>query len=207
MKLYFKAGACSLSPHIVLRESGLDFTAVSVDLTSKKTEQNQDYFALNPQGKVPALELDDGTVLTETVAIVQYIADLKPDRRLLAPAGCVARYQTLAWLNFIATDLQGSFYLLFSADTPDEFSLTIRDRLQKNFQWVNDEVNDRQWLMGQHFTVADACLFTVVRWAKAAKLSLTGMDALAVWFERVAERPAVAAALQAEGLEDVPGAR
>ncbi|MEM6159447.1 glutathione transferase GstA [Erwinia sp. P6884] len=202
MKLYFKAGACSLSPHIVLHESGLDFTVVSVDLKTKRTEQNEDFFTLNAKGKVPALALDDGTVLTETVAIVQYIADRKPDRQLLAPTGCLTRYQTLEWLSFIATELQEPFYALFRSGVPDEYRLQVREQLQQKFRWVNDQIEGKQWLMGLHFTVADACLFTVMRWAKPVELALSGLDALNGWYERVAERPAVAAALQGEGLKE-----
>jgi len=201
MKLYFKSGACSLSPHIVLHESGLDFTVVSVDLTSKKTEQNGDFLAINPQGKVPALELDDGTILTETVAIVQYIADQKPDRQLLAPTGCLTRYQTLEWLNFIATALHENFYALYRSGVPEEYRTQVREQLQSKFHRINEALEGKQWLMGQHFTVADAYLFTVMRWAKAVKLDFTGLDKLTTWFERVAERPAVAAALQAEGIQ------
>jgi len=201
MKLYFKSGACSLSPHIVLHESGLDFTVVSVDLTSKKTEQNGDFLAINPQGKVPALELDDGTILTETVAIVQYIADQKPDRQLLAPTDCLTRYQTLEWLNFIATALHENFYALYRSGVPEEYRAQVRERLQSKFHRINEALEGKQWLMGQHFTVADAYLFTVMRWAKAVKLDFTGLDKLTTWFERVAERPAVAAALQAEGIQ------
>ncbi|MDW8848080.1 glutathione transferase GstA [Erwinia sp. MMLR14_017] len=201
MKLYLTSGACSLSPHIVLHESGLDFTVVSVDLKSKKTEQNGDFLAINPQGKVPALELDDGTILSETVAIVQYIADQKPDRQLLAPTGCMTRYQTLEWLNFIATALHEHFYALYRSGVPEEYRTQVREQLQSKFRRVNDALEGKQWLMGQHFTVADAYLFTVMRWAKAVKLDLTGLDTLTTWFERAAERPAVAAALQAEGVQ------
>lgn len=202
MKLYFHAGACSLSPHIVLQESGLDFTVVSVELNSKKTEQGEDFFALNPQGKVPALALDDGTILTETVAIVQYIADLKPDRQLLAPTGCLLRYQTLEWLNFIATALQENFYALYRSGVPDDYRSQVREQLQRKFRRVNEALEGKQWLMGQHFTVADACLFTVMRWAMAMKLDLSGLDTLRMWFERVADRPAVAATLHAEGIQN-----
>lgn len=200
MKLYFHSGACSLSPHIVLQESGLDFTLVSVALSSKKTEQNEDFLTINPQGKVPALELDDGTVLTETVAVIQYIADRKPDRLLLAPTGCITRYQTLEWLNFIATSLHENFYALYRSGVPEDYRNQVREQLQIKLGWINGALNGNQWLMGQHFTVADAYLFTVMRWAKAVKLDMRGLDTLTAWFERVAERPAVAAALRAEGL-------
>ncbi|WP_455819283.1 glutathione transferase GstA [Pseudomonas cerasi] len=200
MKLFCKPGACSLSPHIVLRESGLDFTLVTVDTKTKKTEQGEDYLRINPKGQVPALQLDDGSVLTEGVAIVQYLADLKPDRQLLAPSGSLTRYHTLEWLNYIATELHKGFSPLFRPTTPDEFKALSRELLEQKFHYVNAELKEKQWLMGLRFTVADAYLFTVTRWAHALKLNLNGLDALNDWFERVAARPDVIAALKAEGL-------
>ncbi|MCP2233621.1 MULTISPECIES: glutathione transferase GstA [Erwinia] len=200
MKLYCKSGACSLSPHIVLRETGLDFTLVNIDLKAKTTEQGEDYLLINPKGQVPALELNDGSVLTEGVAIVQYLADLKSDRQLLAPAGSLTRYHTLEWLNFIATELHKGFSPLFRPTTPEEVKNLAREQLMQKFQYVNNELKEKQWLLGLRFTVADAYLFTVTRWAHAIKLDLSGLSALNEWFERVAARPAVAAALKAEGL-------
>ncbi len=200
MKLYGKSGACSLSPHIVLRETGLDFTLVNVDLKAKTTEQGEDYLLINPKGQVPALELNDGSVLTEGVAIVQYLADLKSDRQLLAPAGSLTRYHTLEWLNFIATELHKGFSPLFRPTTPEEVKTLAREQLLQKFQYVNNELKEKQWLLGLRFTVADAYLFTVTRWAHAIKLDLSGLSALNEWFERVAARPAVAAAMKAEGL-------
>ena len=200
MKLFCKPGACSLSPHIILRETGLDFSLVNVDLQSKKTEQGEDYLRINPKGQVPALLLNDGSLLTEGVAIVQYLADLKSDRQLLAPAGSLTRYHTLEWLNYIATELHKGFSPLFRPTTPEEYKTLTRQQLLQKFSYVNNELNEKQWLMGLRFTVADAYLFTVTRWAQAVKLDLSGLDALNAWFERVAARPAVAAALKAEGL-------
>lgn len=200
MKLFCKPGACSLSPHIVLRETGIDFTLVTVDLQTKKTEQGEDYLQINPKGQVPALLLNDGSLLTEGVAIVQYLADLKSDRQLLAPCGSLNRYHTLEWLNYVATELHKGFSPLFRPNTPDAFKASTRELLEKKFSYVNSELKDKQWLMGLRFTVADAYLFTVTRWAHALKLELNGLDALNGWFDRVAERPAVAAALKAEGL-------
>lgn len=200
MKLFCKPGACSLSPHIVLRESGFDFTLVTVDTQSKKTEQDEDYLLINPKGQVPALQLDDGSVLTEGVAIVQYLADLKPDRQLLAPSGSLTRYHTLEWLNFIATELHKGFSPLFRPTTPEEYKAIARKQLEQKFHYVNTELKEKQWLMGLRFTVADAYLFTVTRWAHTLRLNLSELEALNAWFERVAARPAVAAALSAEGL-------
>ncbi|MBY4951337.1 glutathione transferase GstA [Pantoea sp. DY-17] len=200
MKLYCKPGACSLSPHIVALECGLDFTQVNVDLQKKVTEQGEDYWQINPKGQVPALQFDDGSILTEGVAIVQYLADLKPDRHLLAPTGSLTRYHTLEWLSFVSSELHKSFSPLFRPDTPEEYKTIARAQLEKKYQQVNEVLQDKQWLLGLRFTVADVYLFVVTRWAKAIKLDLAGLDALEAWFNRVAERPAVQAALKAEGL-------
>jgi len=200
MKLFCKAGACSLSPHIVLRECGLDFTQVNVDLVEKITECSEDYWQINPKGQVPALELDDGTLLTEGVAIVQYLADLKPDRHLLAPVGSLTRYHTLEWLSFISSELHKSFTPLFKADTPDSYKPVLRARLEQQFRFVDKALQDKQWLMGLRFSVADAYLYVMVRWAHALKLELAELTALEAWFQRTSQRPAVQAALKAEGL-------
>lgn len=200
MKLYCKPGACSLSPHIVALECGLDFTQVNVDLQKKVTEQGEDYWQINPKGQVPALQFDDGSILTEGVAIVQYLADLKPDRHLLAPTGSLTRYHTLEWLSFVSSELHKSFSPLFRPDTPEEYKTIARAQLEKKYQQVNEALQDKQWLLGLRFTVADVYLFVMTRWAKAIKLDLAGLDALEAWFNRVAERPAVQAALKAEGL-------
>jgi glutathione S-transferase len=200
MKLYYKAGACSLSPHIILRETGVDFSLVKVDLAAKKTETGDDYLEINAKGQVPALLLDDGSLLTEGVAIVQFLADKVPDRQLLAPAGSMTRYHTLEWLNYIATELHKGFSPLFNPATPDEYKTIARAALEKKFQYVNEELNDKQWLMGLRFSVADAYLFTVLRWANAVKLNLEGLSNIDAFMERMKARPAVAAALTAEGI-------
>ncbi len=200
MKLYYKAGACSLSPHIILRETGVDFSLVKVDLASKKTETGDDYLEVNAKGQVPALVLDDGSLLTEGVAIVQFLADKVPDRQLLAPAGSMTRYHTLEWLNYIATELHKGFSPLFNPATPDEFRALTRKALEKKLQYVNEELNDKQWLMGLRFSVADAYLFTVLRWAYAVKLEMNGLSNIEAFMERMKARPAVEAALAAEGI-------
>ncbi|TNV22690.1 glutathione transferase GstA [Buttiauxella sp. B2] len=200
MKLYYKAGACSLSPHIILRETGVDFSLVKVDLAAKKTETGDDYLEINAKGQVPALLLDDGSLLTEGVAIVQFLADKVPDRQLLAPAGSMTRYHTLEWLNYIATELHKGFSPLFNPATPDEYKTIARAALEKKFQYVNEELTDKQWLMGLRFSVADAYLFTVLRWANAVKLNLEGLSNIDAFMERMKARPAVAAALTAEGI-------
>ncbi|MGV3344180.1 glutathione transferase GstA [Enterobacteriaceae bacterium LUAb1] len=200
MKLFATSGACSLSPHIILRETGLDFTLELVDLKTKKTEKGDDYLKINPRGQVPALLLDDGTLLTEGTAIVQYLADSKADRQLLAPVNSVSRYQTLAWLNYIGTELHKGFTPLFRPDTPDEYKHLARETLEQKFRYVNNELANKQWLTGNRFSIADAYLFTVTRWTATVKLSLEDLSNLHDYMERIAKRPAVAAALKAEGL-------
>jgi len=201
MKLYYKAGACSLSPHIVLREADLDFTLTAVDLSSKKTELDEDYLHINPKGQVPALVLDDGTLLTEGPVIVQYIADQKPDRQLLPAAGTLARYHALEWLNYIGTELHRSLSLLFNSKTPDDFKTLTREGLMRKFTYVNASLEDKNFLLGSRFSVADAYLFTMLSWAKILKFDLSGLQTLEEYKARVAARPAVDAALTAEGLK------
>ncbi|POT57478.1 glutathione transferase GstA [Citrobacter amalonaticus] len=200
MKLFYKPGACSLASHITLRESGKDFTLVSVDLMKKRLENGDDFFAINPKGQVPALLLDEGTLLTEGVAIMQYLADAVADRQLLAPTGSISRYKTLEWLNYIATELHKGFTPLFRPDTPEEYKPTARAQLEKKLQYVNESLKDDQWICGQRFTIADAYLFTVLRWAQPVKLNMEGLSHIAAYMKRMAERPSVVAALKAEGI-------
>lgn len=200
MKLFYKPGACSLASHITLRESGKDFSLIGVDLMHKRMENGDDFLQVNPKGQVPALLLDDNTLLTEGVAIMQYIADSVADRQLLAPVGTINRYKTLEWLNFIATELHKGFTPLFRPDTPEEYKPTVRALLEKKLHYINESLKDEQWICGQRFTIADAYLFTVLRWARAVKLNMEGLNHIDSYMARVAERPAVAAALKAEGL-------
>lgn len=201
MKLFYKAGACSLSPHIVLREAGLDFTAEKVDLANKTTESGADYLTINPKGQVPALLLDDGSLLTEGVAIVQYLADRVPDRQLIPPAGTLSRYHAIEWLNFVASDLHKGFSPLFNPKTPEEYLEIARAKLEQHFRYLDDTLAQQHYLLGSRFSVADAYLFTVLRWAVALQFDLQRYPNLAGYMKRVAARPAVAAALNAEGLQ------
>ncbi|EOA4405741.1 glutathione transferase GstA [Citrobacter amalonaticus] len=201
MKLFYKPGACSLASHITLRESGKDFTLDGVDLMKKRLENGDDFFAVNPKGQVPALLLNDGTLLTEGVAIMQYLADSVPDRQLLAPVSSISRYKTLEWLNYIATELHKGFTPLFRPDTPEEYKPTVRALLEKKMQYVDAALKEGQWICGSRFTIADAYLFTVLRWAYAVKLNMDGLENIAAYMKRVAERPGVAAALKAEGIQ------
>ncbi|EPG4958814.1 TPA: glutathione transferase GstA [Citrobacter amalonaticus] len=201
MKLFYKPGACSLASHITLRESGKDFTLDGVDLMKKRLENGDDFFAVNPKGQVPALLLDDGTLLTEGVAIMQYLADSVPDRQLLAPVSSISRYKTLEWLNYIATELHKGFTPLFRPDTPEEYKPTVCALLEKKMQYVDAALKEGQWICGSRFTIADAYLFTVLRWAYAVKLNMDGLENIAAYMKRMAERPGVAAALKAEGIQ------
>ena len=201
MKLFYKPGACSLASHITLRESGKDFTLIGVDLMHKRTENGDDFLNVNPKGQVPTLLLDDNTLLTEGVAIMQYIADSVADRQLLAPVGTINRYRTLEWLNYIATELHKGFTPLFRPDTPEDYKPTARALLDKKLAYIDESLANAQWISGSRFTIADAYLFTVLRWAFAVKLEMAGYKNIAAYMERVAARPAVAAAMAAEGLK------
>lgn len=201
MKLFYKPGACSLASHITLRESGKDFTLIGVDLMHKRMENGDDFLKVNPKGQVPALLLDDNTLLTEGVAIMQYLADSVADRQLLAPVGSINRYKTLEWLNFIATELHKGFTPLFRPDTPEDNKPTVRALLDKKLAYIDESLAGAQWISGSRFTIADAYLFTVLRWAFAVKMDMAGYQNIADYMARVAARPAVAAALAAEGLK------
>ncbi|BCA39854.1 glutathione transferase GstA [Kluyvera ascorbata] len=201
MKLFYKPGACSLASHITLRESGKDFTLIGVDLMHKRTENGDDFLKVNPKGQVPTLLLDDNTLLTEGVAIMQYIADSVADRQLLAPVSTINRYRTLEWLNYIATELHKGFTPLFRPDTPEDYKPTARALLDKKLAYIDESLANAQWISGSRFTIADAYLFTVLRWAFAVKLEMAGYKNIAAYMERVAARPAVAAAMAAEGLK------
>ncbi len=200
MKLYYSPGACSLSPHIVLAESGLAFDLEKVNLATKKTEHGADYWKINPKGYVPTLELDNGQLLTEGPAIVQYLADLVPQKKLAAPAGTLERYRLQEWLNFISTELHKSFSPLFNPKAPDDWKSMVRELLNRRLEIVARHLEGRSYLMGEDFTVADAYLYTVLSWAKHVKLDLSSMPMLSAYMDRVAARPAVHATLVAEKL-------
>jgi glutathione S-transferase len=201
MKLYFSTGACSLSPRIVLMEAGIPFTDEKVDLKSKKTASGADFFSINSKGAVPALELDDGQVLTEGTAIVQYLADLRPDSGLAPRAGSFERYRLMEILNFIASEMHKGFSPLFKADTPADVRKSAVDTLGKKFDWLSAHLAGKKFLMGDTFTVADAYLFTVLRWSGLVHVDLARWPVLAAYVARVGERPKVKEALHAEGLK------
>ncbi|MCD1126541.1 glutathione transferase GstA [Jinshanibacter sp. LJY008] len=200
MKLYYKPGACSLSPHIILNESGLNYSVEKVDLATKKTEHGADFLAVNPKGQVPTLELNDGSILTEGVAIVQYLAHKVPSKHLMPGAGTLEYYHAIEWLNFVSTELHKGFSPLFNPQTPDEYKTIAKDKLLKQFTYVNSVLEKQDYVLGSSFSVADAYLFTVTRWAAAVKLDLSALKSLTAYMARIAARPATAAALKAEGL-------
>ena len=200
MKLYFSPGACSLAPHIVLRESGLPFTLEKVDTGAHKTAQGADYFTINPKGQVPVLELEDGDRLSEGPIVAQYIADKAKNTSLMPAAGTKARYRVLEWQNYVTSELHKSFTPLFNPAVNAEAKSVLADNLKKKYQWVSTQLEGRQYLTGDTFTAADAYLFTVTCWAKYVNLDLSDLDNLQKYLSRVAARPAVKEAMRAEGL-------
>jgi glutathione S-transferase len=200
MKLYYSPGACSLSPHIVLREAGFDFSLEKVSLSKKETEHGTDFFTINAKGYVPTLQLDDGQVLTEGPAIVQYLADQKPESGLAPKNGSMERYRLQEWLNFISTELHKQYSPLFNPKTPEETKGMAREYLAKRIGHLAKHLEGRQFIMGEHFTVADAYAFTVLGWSKHVNFDLSGWPVIGQYLERVGARPAVQAALKAEGL-------
>ena len=200
MKLYYKAGACSLASHIVAQEAGLPIELEAVDLATKKTSTGADYTRVTEKGYVPALQLEDGSVLTEGTAVVQYLADQRP-ASMLAPAnGTVERYQLQALLGYINSELHKSCGPLFNPATLPEVRAERLAYLTKRYGYIERLLQDRKYLTGEHFTVADAYLFTVTSWADRIKLDLKDFPNLRAFQQRVAQRPAVIAAMRAEGL-------
>jgi glutathione S-transferase len=199
MKLYYSPGACSLSPHIALAEAGLAYNVEKVDLKTKKTESGADFFAINPAGYVPALVLDNGEVLTEGPAIVQYIADLAPTKKLAPPAGSFERVRLQEVLNFISTELHKSFSPLFNPATPEDWKTVVRGLIGRRLDVVEQKLADRDYLMGE-FSVADGYLFTVLGWGRMVGVDVAARPLLAAYLARVMARPAVQQAMKEEGL-------
>jgi glutathione S-transferase len=198
MKLYYSPGACSLSPHIVAREAGIPLELVKVDLGTKTIETEGDYWAVNPKGYVPALRFDDGELLTEGPAIVQYLADLKPGSGLAPKAGSVERYRLAEMLGYINSEIHKAYSPLFNPATPSE---TVEERkayLKKRYKPLDERLAHRPYLFGDQFSAADAYLFTVTNWAGAVKLDLSELANLAAFQKRVSARPAVQEAMRAE---------
>jgi glutathione S-transferase len=200
MKLYYAPAACSLSPHIVAHELGTALKLEKVDTKAKVTETGADYWKINPKGYVPALELDSGEVLTEGPAIVQYLADLKPGTTLAPANGTLARTRLQEMLGYINSEIHKTYSPLFKDTTPAETRTEREAYLRKRYGLIESILAKQTWLMGEEFTVADAYLFTVTNWARGLKLDFSEFPAVLAFQKRVAERPAVQAAMAAEGL-------
>ncbi len=198
MKLYLKPGACSLSPHIALEESGLPYETEVVDLKTKITASGADFTKTNPKGYVPALLLDSGELLTEGPAIVQYIADQVPAKKLAPANGTIERYRLQSWLNFIGTEIHKSCTPFFNPASGEDWKKIAAANIERRLGYVNEQLEGRPYLMGEDFSVADGYLFTVLGWMPFIKIDLAKWSNLAAFVDRVAARPAVRAALKAE---------
>lgn len=200
MKLYFSPGACSLSPHIILHEAGLTHSTAKVDLRAKTTSEGKDYRTINPKGYVPALELDSGQVLTEGPAIVQYLADLAPGKNLAPANGTLERYQLQSWLNFVGTEIHKNYSPLFNPESSDDVKRMALGNLAKRYDYLNQELGQRDYVFGSSFTVADAYLFVVTNWAGMVKFDLSKYPNVEAFQKRISERESVQKALRHEGL-------
>ena len=200
MKLYYSPGACSLSPHIALSEAGLKADYVKVNLKEKKTETGDDYTKINPKGQVPFLVLDGGDSLSEGPAIVQYIADKAPESKIAPANGTIERYHLQEWLNQITSEIHKTFSPLFNPATPDDAKAAAKDKLMKQFSYIDGKLAGKDYLMGSQFSVADGYLFTVARWADAMKIDTSSLANFTAYKARVAARPKVKEAMLAEGL-------
>ena len=200
MKLYYSPGACSLSAHIALQEAGLAFEPVKVDTKTHLLADGSSFYDINPLGYVPVLELDDGTRVRENMAVVQYIADMAPAKNLAPANGTLARTRLQEVLAFIGTEIHKGFGPLFNPATPDDVRAASKAQLRKRFEFLDKELGDKMFLGGDHFSVADSYLFTIANWAAFTNVDLNGLSKLQAWQARVAARPAVQAAMKAEGL-------
>jgi glutathione S-transferase len=200
MKLYYSPGACSLSPHIVSREAGIPLELQKVSTKDKTMEGGGDYWQVNGKGYVPALKMDDGQLLTEGPAIVQYLADRKPESGLAPKNGTPERYRLQEWLNFTTAEIHKGFSPLFRPNTPEEYKTISKENLAKRFDWLDQQLKGKDYLMGKTFTVADAYLFVVLGWTKPTGIDLSRWPNLAAYHARVAARPKVKEAMLAEGL-------
>jgi glutathione S-transferase len=200
MKFFYSPGACSLAPHIVIREAGLPADIVKVDLKAKKTEKGEDFSKINPKGYVPTVQLDNGQVLTEVAVLLQYIADQKPEAKLIPPAGTLDRYRAQEWLNFISSEVHKGYSPLWNPATPDAYKTIVRQKLADRLGLLDKHFATNDYLMGKSFTAADAYLFTVTNWSPHTGVDMSAHKNLNAFRDRVAKRPAVQAALKAEGL-------
>jgi glutathione S-transferase len=200
MKLYFTPGACSLAPHIALREAGLAFELEQVDLRAKRTKSGADYRAINAKGSVPALAIDDGPVLTEAAVILQWIADRNPAARLAPAAGTIERYRLQEWLNWVATEMHKGISPFFNPKASDEWKQLLRERLAMQFEFLTQRMGGKPYLMGEGYTVADSYLYAILRWTKLHDIALGKGPDLPAYMERVGARAASQEAMKTEGL-------
>lgn len=199
MKLYFSPGACSLAPHVAIQEAALKYEPVQVNLQTKQTKDGADFTKVNPKGYVPTLVLPDGQMLTEVSAILQFVADQAPDRHLAPPPASFERYRLQEWLSFIATELHKQYSPLFRPATPDDYKAAQRTKIAERLAYVARDLGAKKYLSGDTFTVADAYLYTILRWSKS--LGVDVPPDLVAFMERVKARPSVVAALEAEGFK------
>jgi len=200
MKLYYSPGACSLSPHIVMREAGIPVQLVKVDLKTKKTDDGTDFKTINSKGYVPTLETPDGQRLTEGPAIVQYLADQAPARGLAAANGTIERVRLQEWLGFISTELHKQLSPLFDPACESTLRARQTEKVGNRFDWITKQLAGRDYLMGSNFTAPDAYLYTMLSWCRTVGIDLAKWPALIAYKARVEQRPQVREALKAEGL-------
>jgi glutathione S-transferase len=200
MKLYYSPGACSLSPHIVLCESGLAFEPVLASTKTHKLVDGTDYYTINPKGYVPLLELDDGQRLSEGPAIVQYLADQVPAKKLAPPAGTMERYRVQEWLNFVSSELHKGMGGIFNPAMPEDAKKLMREKTGGRLKWVDSQLEGKSYLMGDAFSIADPYLFTVTNWTSHTGIDVSGLKNLGAFMARMAARPAVQQAMKDEGL-------
>ncbi|MGH8710076.1 MAG: glutathione transferase GstA [Burkholderiales bacterium] len=200
MKLYYYPGACSMAPHIVLREAGYTFDLDKVDLANKRTTSGEDYSKVNPKGYVPAIKLDDGQVLTEVAVILQYLTDQKPQSGLAPKAGTMERYRLMEWLNFVATEIHKTLGALFNPNITPEWKENQLTLFGKRCEILTRNLGGKQYLMGDKFSLADAYLFTILNWSNFLNVDMSKWPELKDYMARVAARPAVKEAMKAEGL-------
>lgn len=200
MKLYYSPGTCSLSPHIVLIESGLPFETVLASTKTHKLADGTDYYGINPKGYVPLLELDNGERLTEGPAILQYVADRVPEKNLAPANGTMARYRVQEWLNFITSELHKGIGGMFNPAMPEEFKVVVRERALGRLKWVDEQLEGKSYLMGDAFSLPDAYLFIVTHWTKYVGIDISGLKNLGGFMARMTARPAVQQAMKAEGM-------
>ncbi len=200
MKLYYAPGACSLAPHVVMREAGYPFDLEKVDVATKRTEDGKDYLKVNPKGYVPALKTDDGEVITETAVILQYLADKKPKAHLAPKPGTIERYRLLEWLNFTASELHKTLGALFRSEITPEWRAAQINLFHRRLEVVAKHLHKRKFLMGDEFTIADAYLFTVLNWVNLFKIDISEWPEVKKYMQRIGERKSVREAMEAEGL-------